>query len=176
VLDAAQQLADTRASHASDIHVVMAGAGSAYASLAARLERKPIRNVHLLGPVPKAEARALLAGADIGLHVLRPDPVFESALPTKVLEYLGCHLPFITTVPGLPAMVAHATGGALAADASQLAEELVRWAALTASERRARGEAAFAWGEREYGLTASADALEQVLRGAIVGAHPSHPA
>jgi hypothetical protein len=159
LLDAAEQLN-------GDVHVLMAGAGSASAAIDARLEARPVAGVHRLGPVPKLAARELLAAADVGLHLLRPDPVFASALPTKVLEYLGCHLPFITTVPGLPAEVAEATGGDLAVDATQLAKAMRRWAAMTPEARQARGEQAFAWGDARYGLAASVDALESALRSA----------
>jgi hypothetical protein len=146
------------------VHVLMAGAGSAYAKIREALERSPVEGVHLLGPLPKQDARDLLAAADVGLHLLRPDPVFESALPTKVLEYLGCHLPFITTVPGLPAQVAAETGGNLARDADELADTMAAWARRPTAERRALGEAAFTWGDARYGLATSVDALERVLR------------
>jgi hypothetical protein len=164
LLDAAQAVAD--APGATPVHVLMAGAGSASAQLEARLARAPIAGLHALGPLPKQEARDLLAAADVGLHLLRPDPVFESALPTKVLEYLGCHLPFITTVPGLPAQVAEATGGDLARDAGELAAAMRTWADRSTEARRAAGETAFAWGEATYGLAASVDALDAILRSA----------
>ncbi len=163
LLDAAEQVADGPAP-AAPVHVLMAGAGSAKAALDARLAERPINGVHVLGPIPKQDARELLAAADVGLHLLRPDPVFESALPTKVLEYLGCHLPFITTVPGLPSQVAEATGGDLATSADDLAGAMRRWAARPAEERRALGEQAFAYGDSTYGLAASVDVLEATLR------------
>jgi glycosyltransferase involved in cell wall biosynthesis len=162
LLDAAELVAAT--ADAPRVHVVMAGAGSATSMLDERLAARPIPGVHKLGPLPKQDARDLLAAADVGLHLLRPDPVFASALPTKVLEYLGCHLPFITTVPGLPADVAAQTGGDLARDAGELAEAMLRWAARSGDARRAAGERAFAWGDASYGLAASVDTLEQVLR------------
>ena len=43
----------------------------------------------LLPPMPRDKMDDLLAAADVGLHLLRPDPVFESALPSKVLDYLA---------------------------------------------------------------------------------------
>ncbi|MCW2925942.1 MAG: putative glycosyltransferase [Thermoleophilia bacterium] len=167
LLDAAELVAADPAGATAPVHVIMAGAGSATAALDERLRARPIAGVHKLGPVPKDDARELLAGADVGLHLLRPDPVFASALPTKVLEYLGCHLPFITTVPGLPSQVAEQTGGDLAQDAAGLADAMRRWAARSPAERRELGEGAFAWGEAAYGLEASVDALEGALRRAI---------
>ncbi len=162
LLDAAEAVAAGPATD-TPVHVLMAGAGSAKAELDARLAEHPISSVHVLGPIPKQDARELLAAADVGLHLLRPDPVFESALPTKVLEYLGCHLPFITTVPGLPADVAAATGGDLATNANELADAMRRWATLPADERRALGERAFEYGNATYGLDTAVDALEATL-------------
>lgn len=165
LLDAAAIVAaDDDDDERAPVHVLMAGAGSASAAIDARLAAQPVPGLHRLGPVPKQEARELLAAADVGLHLLRPDPVFESALPTKVLEYLGCHLPFITTVPGLPAQVASSTGGELAADAAALADSMRRWARRSPDERRRLGELAFEWGNATYGLQASVDRLEAVLR------------
>lgn len=170
LLDAAELLA-TDDPPADDgrapVHVLLAGHGSAAAAIDERLAARPIAGVHRLGAVPRRQARDLLSAADVGLHLLRPDPVFRSALPTKVLEYLGCHLPFITTVPGLPAEVARDTGGDLVPDAGQLAEAMRRWARMATHERRARGDQAFEWGNATYGLQASADALEAALWDAV---------
>jgi hypothetical protein len=166
LLDAGEIVANEPASGAP-IHLLLAGAGSAYAHLTARLGAHPVPNLHMLGPVSKDRARELLSAADVGLHLLRPDPVFASALPTKVLEYLGCHLPFITTVPGLPSEVAAATSGDLATDPQSLAAALRRWSHLPVEGRRAAGDQAFGWGEAQYGLAASVDRLEAALRGTI---------
>ena len=120
--------------------------------------------------MPKQQARELLAAADVGLHLLRPDPVFASALPTKVLEYLGAHRAFITTVPGLPERIALESGGGFAPDAAGLAEEIGRWAGMTPDERAAHGEQAFAYGEQHYGLEATVDRLEELLMRTIARA------
>ena len=167
LLDAATDLRErersgTATGHAR-IRILLAGAGSARDTLVARLDATPIEGLELLGPIPKDDARELLGAADVGLHLLRPDPVFESALPTKVLEYLGCHLPFITTVPGLPSKVAESTGGDLATSAAGLADAILRWAQLPAQERRVIGDDAFDWGQANYGLSASVDRLESIL-------------
>jgi glycosyltransferase involved in cell wall biosynthesis len=163
LLDAAEQLA-TRETR---IAIVTLGDGSAHSELAERLKYRPIASVQMLGPMSKAATRDILTAADVGLHLLRPDPVFESALPTKVLEYLGCHLPFITTVPGLPTEVAQRTGGSFAANAEQLALAMETWAGKTASERQAAGQHAFTVGNATYGIEASVNHLEAALHRAI---------
>lgn len=146
---------------------VVAGDGSDRGRLEARARQEGLERVRLLGAVPKAEVGGLLAAADVGLHLLRPDPVFETALPSKVLEYLGAHRPFVTTGPGLPARIARESGGGFAPTAQELAAELERWTRLAPVERVAKGRQALRYGLERFGLAASTDILEAVLRRAI---------
>jgi hypothetical protein len=143
--------------------VVMAGDGSARRSVEHAVGLESLDRLTLLPPVAKDEVEDLLAAADVGLHLLRPDPVFESALPSKVLEYLGARLPFITTIGGLPAHVAIESGGSAVTSSAELAREMECWSALTPQERRRRGEQAFEYGLREFGLDAGVARLEALL-------------
>ena len=145
------------------LRVFIAGDGSARPSVEAALAEGGLDRVTLLAAVSRSEAEDLLAAADVGLHLLRPDPVFGSALPTKVLDYLGARLPFLTTVPGLPTEVALASGGAAVSSAAELAEELERWARIDPEARRLRGEQALRYGVERFGLSAGTDRLEALL-------------
>lgn len=149
--------------------VVVAGDGSGRRALEEAVAAKRLDRLTLLPAVPYDGARDLLAAADVGLHLLRPDPVFGSALPTKALEYLGARLPFVTTVPGLPAEVAAAAGGAFADSAAALAAQLERWTAVGRDERRARGDRALAYGLERFGAAAAVARFEAVL-GEVLGA------
>jgi glycosyltransferase involved in cell wall biosynthesis len=142
---------------------VLAGDGSDRERLERRLTEERLPRVDFLGPVPKARVPELLAAADVCLHLLRPDPVFATAQPTKVLEYFGARRPYITTVPGLPTQLAEESGGGVATSAPELAAELRRWEEMTPAARAERGEAAYAYGSGRFGLAAGADALEAVL-------------
>ena len=142
---------------------VLAGDGSARAALVKRLGATADRRVMLLGAVSKERVADLLAASDVCLHVLRPDALFRTALPSKVLEYMGAHRPFVTTVRGLPEELARAAGGGFAETAEGLAAELKRWAELTDGELRKHGEMSFLYGVGRFGVTASADRLESTL-------------
>lgn len=146
-----------------DARVVVAGDGSARRSFADAIAAKRLDRVTLLPPASQEEAGDLLAAADVGLHLLRPDPLFASALPSKALEYLGASLPFVTTVPGLPSEVAIASGGAAATSAAELAAEFASWASASPQERRERGERAIRYGLAHYGLEQSVDRFEGLL-------------
>jgi glycosyltransferase involved in cell wall biosynthesis len=163
LVDAAGQLESGAA-----IRIVVAGDGSARRSIAAAVASRELERVTLLPAVARDEAEDLLAAADVGLHLLRPDPVFGSALPTKVLDYLGARLPFITTVPGLPSEVALASGGSAVSSAAGLARELERWADAAPDVRRERGEQALRYGLERFGLAAGTDRLEKLLEAALV--------
>lgn len=144
--------------------VVVAGDGSARAQIEETLRGGALGRVTLLPPVPKDEVDLLLQSADVGLHLLRPDPVFESALPTKVLDYLGAHLPFITTTGGVPASVARESGGAAVTTAAELAEKMAVWTAMSPADRTERGDRAFAYGAERFSLEANVDRFEDLMR------------
>jgi hypothetical protein len=151
----------------TSIRIVVAGDGSARRALADAVTAESLDRFTLLPAVSRTEADDLLAAADVGLHLLRPDPVFGSALPTKVLDYLGARLPFVTTVAGLPAEIAVASGGSAASSASDLARELEWWARADPDTRRDRGEQALRYGLERFGLAPGADRLEALLEGLV---------
>jgi len=153
--------------------VVVAGDGSARRSFAEAVAARDLRRVRLLPPVSQEEVRDLLAAGDVGLHLLRPDPVFASALPTKALEYLGAALPFVTTVPGLPSEVAVAAGGAAVTSPAELATELAAWTQMGPEQRRARGEQALRYGLERFGLDQSVGRFEALLEEILAGATPA---
>lgn len=148
---------------AVDVVVFVVGDGSARAELQARVARERIDRVRLVGAVPREDVGAYLAAADVGLHALRADPLFASALPTKVLEYLASARPFVTTVPGLPERLALRSGGGFAPGVEALVSELSKWDAMSPAERRANGEQGLAFGLEQFGLPAVVDGLESLL-------------
>jgi hypothetical protein len=109
----------------------------------------------------------VLAASDVCLHVLRPDPLFTGALPSKVLEYLGAHRPFITTVPGVPAQLAAESDGGFAPTPEDLVREFRRWRAMSPDERRSHGERAFRYGVERFSLAVNVGKLEELLVGTI---------
>jgi glycosyltransferase involved in cell wall biosynthesis len=149
------------------MQILVAGDGSARQALETAIAERASGRITLLPAVSRDEAEDLLGAADVGLHLLRPDPVFGSALPTKVLDYLGARLPFVTTVPGLPAEVATASGGSAVHTAEDLARELQWWVAAGPEVRKTRGEQALRYGLEQFGLAAGTERLEELLEGVV---------
>jgi colanic acid biosynthesis glycosyl transferase WcaI len=142
---------------------VVVGDGSDRRRLEHEVEDRRIPRVRILPPVPKERVPDILAASDVCLHLLRPDPLFAGALPSKVLEYLGAHRPFITTVPGVPERLAAESGGGFAAAPEQLVAELRRWAAMEPDARKVRGEQAFQYGLENFSLAVNVSRLESAL-------------
>jgi hypothetical protein len=142
---------------------VLMGDGSDRRRLEDEVRRRGIRAVRILPPAPKEEIPEILAASDVCLHLLRPDPLFAGALPSKVLEYLGAHRPFITTVAGVPELLAVESAGGYARSLDELVVELRRWASMSADERARRGEQAFRYGSDSFSVQANVSKLESAL-------------
>ena len=165
VANGLQTLVDAAAQVAGDSRMafLLLGDGSDRRRLEREVAHRRITAIRILPPVPKDEIPDVLAASDVCLHLLRPDPLFAGALPAKTLEYLGAHRPFITTVPGVPERLAVSSGGGFAPSADALVRELKRWSAMSADERRRRGEEAFRYGIANFSLEANVGRLEELL-------------
>ena len=49
-----------------------------------------LENVLVLPPVPKDDARLFINAADLCLVTLRDIPLFDGAIPTKLIDYMAC--------------------------------------------------------------------------------------
>jgi len=61
------------------------------------IAERNLDNVHFLGYVPQPEALKLISRCHLGLAILHPVKNYVSSYPTKIFEYMGCGLPFITS-------------------------------------------------------------------------------
>lgn len=149
LLDAAALLRDERR-----LRVVLVGEGAEKPRLMRRAEAEGLANVTFLDPLPKTRLAMLLAGSQIGVHLLGPVPAFaEWTSPNKLMDYLAAGLPAVTNVPGRatrlvtedePCGIATAPG-----DAAALAEAM-RGLAADPARRGAMGQAARAKAVRRW--------------------------
>ncbi|MFC6447995.1 glycosyltransferase family 4 protein [Shinella zoogloeoides] len=72
------------------VHFVIIGDGACHALVAAQAATR--KNIELLAPKPKTETLKMLAAADIGLCTLKDVALFNSALPTKLIDYIAAGL------------------------------------------------------------------------------------
>jgi glycosyltransferase involved in cell wall biosynthesis len=126
------------------VQVTIIGAGAEALQVAAQARDVP--NVRLLGTVPSDRIPALYADADAAAVLLRDKPLFEAALPTKMLEAMAAGRPVLLAARGEAAalikdasagiVVAPDDAGALAGAIRQLAADRALAVRLGAAGRR----------------------------------------
>lgn len=82
------------------VEIVIAGDGAEAPQLRARLERERASNVRMLGAVPHERVPDLYAEADAAVVLLRDRPLFQGALPTKMLEAMAAAKPLVLSASG----------------------------------------------------------------------------
>jgi len=84
-----------------DIRIALVGQGREKPKLKAEAEERGLDNVLFLDPVPKIQLTGLMAGADLGLQVLRNVPAFYfGTSPNKFFDYISAGLPVLNNYPG----------------------------------------------------------------------------
>ncbi|MBS2966051.1 glycosyltransferase [Actinocrinis puniceicyclus] len=106
--------------------------------------------VRLHGRMPPAAAWRLASGAWAGMSLLSSTPAFESAIPSKIYEYLACGLPVLTSpIRRAAELVEQSRAGAVVADAEQAAAALRGWSGGGRAEFELLRRAARDWAARD---------------------------
>src|SRR6476659_3085929 len=129
-----------RSGGGSTLAVAIAGDGAEAPALRARLAAGGPDTVRMLGAVPADRMPFLYAESDVAVVMLRDLPIFEGALPTKLLEAMAAARPVVLAARGEAARLVTAEGcglvvppenpEALAAALATLAVDPARRAAL----------------------------------------------
>ncbi len=104
VIDAGEQL------KGSDVALVVVGEGARRKELLAEVERRKLDNVYFLPMQPRETMPDWISGADVVLVHLRRTPLFETVLPSKLFEYMGCGKPVLMGVAGAAAEIVRESG------------------------------------------------------------------
>lgn len=83
-----------------DIVFVLIGDGMKRCEIEKQVNELGLKNVLLLPPVPKDEARLYINAADVCLVTLRDIPLFDGAIPTKLIDYMACGKPVLCGIRG----------------------------------------------------------------------------
>jgi glycosyltransferase involved in cell wall biosynthesis len=145
--------------------VSIAGDGAEAALLRERLRRDPAPNVRLLGAVPHELVPGLYRSVDAAAVLLRDRPVFEAALPTKLLEAMAAGRPVLLSARGESVGVVEAAAAGVVVppgDAAALAEAMRR---LSADRRvlGSLGAAGRSYVERHFGWDATVARWHELL-------------
>jgi glycosyltransferase involved in cell wall biosynthesis len=151
------------------VRTTIAGDGADAPHVAQAIRERGAANVAMIGTVPARDIPALYAASDIGAVLLRDLPLFEGALPTKLLEVMAAGRPVLLAARGeSAALVASAGAGIVVApeDPQALAAALRRLHAEPELVRRL-GAAGRRYADAHFGARRAADAWVQTLSDAV---------
>jgi glycosyltransferase involved in cell wall biosynthesis len=130
ILRAAERL---RESEGPEVLFLLVGEGADKERLQALARQAQLDNVRFMDYQPREAVPALINGADVCLVLLRRAPLFNTVLPSKMLEFMACGRPVVLGVDGYArALLERAEAGvfvapenpqALAAAVAQLARD-----------------------------------------------------
>jgi glycosyltransferase involved in cell wall biosynthesis len=175
LLEAAGRLqASARRNGAAPVEVIVAGDGAEGPQLRSRAAGLP--NVLAPGAVPHDRVPGMLAEADAAVVLLRDQPVFAGALPTKLLEAMAAARPVVLSASGEAARFVQASGGGVVVapeDPAALADAIQE---LSDDPERARslGAAGRRWVEAGHGRERFVDDWLELLR-AVASNGPDLP-
>lgn len=107
ILDAAEQMRDR-----TDIRFVFVGDGSEKEDLIADAQRRQLKSVTFLDPLPHEDVPLLLAAADLCLVPTRKVPLLETTIPLKLFEVMACARPILLGAEGRARKLAEQEAGA----------------------------------------------------------------
>ena len=104
IVEAAENLVDR-----SDIHIALIGKGAKASEIRTMISVRGLDNISVYDPVPKDNAKYVISKAKICLVTLAKIEIFETAIPTKLIDYLACGKPVINNVHGLASEIIDAS-------------------------------------------------------------------
>jgi len=108
ILDAAEILRER-----PDVLFWLVGEGARSAELRDEARRRGLDNVRFEGQLPREDIPGVLAASDAALVLLRPDPLFETVLPSKMFEAMAAACPVILGVRGESRTLLDESGGGI---------------------------------------------------------------
>lgn len=155
-----------------DIGFLLVGGGVSEQSLKARASHAQLDNVRFIGHQPVERMADVLALGDAQVISLRDLPIFRSTLPSKIQATLAAGRPIIGVLAGDAADLIRDSGAGLATtpgSAVELAEAILKAAAMPAEERRAWGDRGRGYYIDHFSQESGAQALTDLLSLAAEG-------
>jgi colanic acid biosynthesis glycosyl transferase WcaI len=98
---------------APEVLFVVVGDGAERERMVARAESKKLTNIYFVPQQPRERIPAYVAASDACLVLLRKSEVFETVIPTKMLEFMSCARPVVLGVDGQARCILEASRGGI---------------------------------------------------------------
>jgi glycosyltransferase involved in cell wall biosynthesis len=96
LIEAASNLQNT----APDVLFLLVGDGADRERIAALAASRGLTNLRLIGPQPRERIPAYISASDASLVLLKKADIFQTVIPTKMLEFMSCARPVILGLEG----------------------------------------------------------------------------
>lgn len=153
------------AKEAPEVDFILVGAGSTKADLVAECQRRELRNVRFIDPLPKPEVLELIAACDVGIHCLRHFESLQLGMsPNKLFDVMAAGVPVVTNTGKVGSSI---VGGEVVAGLSVgergLGAAVKQVMAMSDEEREAMGNAGRELIANHFARSLSVRKLESVL-------------
>jgi glycosyltransferase involved in cell wall biosynthesis len=136
------------------------------------LRRRTVANVRILPAVDAAAVAELYFQADAGAVLLRDLPIFEEALPTKLLEVMAAGRAVVAALRGTGARLVREAGAGIVVDPGDPVALAGAFEELAADPDRVlrTGRAGRACAEQRFNRQRAVDSWERLLRSVVTSA------
>jgi glycosyltransferase involved in cell wall biosynthesis len=124
-----------------------------------------LRNVIVLPPVPKDDARLYINAADLCLVTLRDIPLFDGAIPTKLIDYMACGKAVLCGIRGEAERIVDDAGAGVMfePDNDEQLSELVAELLQDAERVERMGAGGLAYVQSRFAAATMREQMESVL-------------
>lgn len=160
--------AANKVSHQKDIHFVFVGDGTLRAECEEYCKANNLNNCHFIGKKKPDEMPGLIAEANAMLVTLKNQSNYNLTLPGRTQSFMACAKPIICCANGETARVVKAAKCGLVSEAEnsdKLAESIVKFSTLNATERNALAESGLQYSRDNYDQQTMLQNIEKVLAG-----------
>ncbi len=112
-LDTVIAAAERLGSVAPEIMFMLLGEGADRERIVAMAETKNLKNICFVSQQSREKIPAYISASDVCLVVLKKSEVFETVIPTKMLEFMSCARPVILGVGGQAREILERSGGGI---------------------------------------------------------------
>jgi glycosyltransferase involved in cell wall biosynthesis len=115
-LDTVLAAAERLATAAPEVMFMLVGEGADRERITTLAEAKNLKNICFVPQQPREKIPAYISASDACLVVLKKSEVFETVIPTKMLEFMSCGRPVILGVGGQAKQILERSQGGICAE------------------------------------------------------------
>ncbi len=148
-----------------EIVFVLVGDGMMREVIEKEKKDRNLENVCLLPPAPKEEARFFINAADLCLVTLLDIPLFEGAIPTKLIDYMACGKPVLCGIRGEARRIMEDAGAGIAfePDDDKQLEKMILDLIHDENRKQQMGTSGFDYVQKHFSAISMREKLEMIL-------------